>query len=160
VSVSVLLGGFRVLIIFPRIRNLRKGSRRSPTTDVTGFIKKNYKKGKEKMKNLYEETMGILAVNGKTLDDIVAVQGEDFAISIDEFIELSKQLDYDSGYGSAHVATDLVIVGDGWWLERREYDGSEWWEFRAAPQPKPEIKSVRTLGDDADYWPKLAEYKN
>lgn len=111
------------------------------------------------MRNLYDETVSMLEAFGKSIEDVVAVQGEEFAISLDDFIDLAKKLDYDSGYGSAHVATDLIIVGDGWWLERREYDGSEWWEFRAAPQPKTEIKSVRTLGDDADYWPKLSEYK-
>ena len=107
------------------------------------------------MRNLYEETIKQLTANGKTLDDIAAVQGEDFAISIDEFIELSKQLDYDSGFGAAHVATDLVIIGDDWWMERGEYDGSEWWEFRRAPKPIQEIRSVTALGGRSEMWPRL-----
>ena len=27
-----------------------------------------------------------------------------------------------------------VAVGDNWWLERAEYDGSEWWEFKTIPK--------------------------
>ena len=28
------------------------------------------------------------------------------------------------------VAEDLVVVGDNWWIERHEYDGNEWWEYK------------------------------
>jgi hypothetical protein len=27
----------------------------------------------------------------------------------------------------------LEIVGDDWWLERHEYDGAEWWEYKTKP---------------------------
>ena len=40
----------------------------------------------------------------------------------------------DSGYGSAEIREDLVIVGKDWWLERDEYDGSEWWAFHTMPE--------------------------
>lgn len=43
--------------------------------------------------------------------------------------------------GTEEVATDLLVVGDGWWLERHEYDGSEWWEHKALPA-KPERHDV------------------
>jgi len=57
-------------------------------------------------------------------------------------------VEYDSGYGATKVAKDLVIVGEDWWLERCEYNGSEWWEFKTLPvKPKahrvPQI--VKTL---------------
>lgn len=37
----------------------------------------------------------------------------------------------------------LKIVGDNWWLERHEYDGAEWFEFKTLPQ-KPKIKEKIT----------------
>lgn len=46
------------------------------------------------------------------------------------------------------MAQDLIIVGDTWWLERHEYDGCEWFEFKELPS-KPEkyldIKAI-TIG--------------
>lgn len=34
-----------------------------------------------------------------------------------------------------------MIVGDDWWMERHEYDGSEWWEFKELPK-KPTFIDV------------------
>ena len=46
-----------------------------------------------------------------------------------EFIGLADQ-QYDNGYGSQEVALDLIIVfKDSSYLEREEYDGSEWWQL-------------------------------
>ena len=39
-------------------------------------------------------------------------------------------VEYDSGFGSPQVAEDLIIMGSDFWLERHEYDGSEWWEYK------------------------------
>lgn len=47
--------------------------------------------------------------------------------------------DYDNSYGATEVADDLIIVGENWWLERHEYDGAEWFEFKEMPL-KPEDK--------------------
>lgn len=41
---------------------------------------------------------------------------------------------YDEGYGGVNIPLDLVIVGDGFWLERHEYDGAEWWEYKELPK--------------------------
>jgi hypothetical protein len=95
--------------------------------------------------NLLEETVKVLADNGKSLSDIVAVQGNDFGIPIDEFIRLASETNYYSGYGTQEVAYDLVIIGKDWWLERAEYDGAEWWKFKQPPQIKSNIKSVSRL---------------
>lgn len=49
---------------------------------------------------------------------------------------------YDSGFGEAEINMTLIIVGSDWWLERHEYDGSEWWEFKHLPvQPSESIKT-------------------
>ena len=53
--------------------------------------------------------------------------------TFEKFKESAKNIYYDSGYGSNEIPMNLVIVGDNWWLERAEYDGSEWWEFKTLP---------------------------
>lgn len=99
------------------------------------------------MANLLKETVSALAENGKTISDIVAVQGDDFGISIDEFIQLASETNYRKCYGTQEVAEDLIIIGKDWWLERVEYNGSEWWKFRQFPQIKSNIKSVSQLAN-------------
>jgi hypothetical protein len=84
------------------------------------------------MRNLYEETMAVLKEHGKTFDDIVGICGDDFQISKNCFLELSNTL-YDEDYGAAEVATDLRLVGADFWLERGEYDGREWWDYKTMP---------------------------
>jgi len=52
---------------------------------------------------------------------------------VDEKWENFKEVanvEYDSGFGSPQVAEDLIIMGSDFWLERHEYDGSEWWEYK------------------------------
>ena len=95
--------------------------------------------------NLYEETVRKLRENGKTIADIIAVQGGDFGITVEDFIELAKNTDYDDGYGGQEVASDLLVIGKNWWLERAEYDGSEWWEFKKYPKIKKNIQAVSAL---------------
>lgn len=82
------------------------------------------------MTNLWEETLRELATYGKTFKDVKYIQGSDFAITKENFEQVAKKSEYYSGFGTAKVAEDLVIVGDDWWLERHEYDGSEWWEYK------------------------------
>ena len=93
--------------------------------------------------NLLKETIEFLEENGKTIDDITYIVGNDFGISKDDFIRLANY-NYDDGYGSPEVATDLKLCGNGFWIERHEYDGSEWWEFKEQPKPL-DIKSVTRL---------------
>lgn len=68
-----------------------------------------------------------------------------------------KKTTYDSGYGKSEVAEDLVIVGDGWWLERNEYDGAEWWEYKETPKQINEVKEVKRLAGGIDTGDTLAE---
>lgn len=96
------------------------------------------------MGNLLKETKSVLKENGKTIKDIVAVQGKDFGISVDNFLKLAD-VEYDSGFGSTKVADDLMIIGNGFWLERHEYDGSEWWEYKELPKILENIVEVNAL---------------
>lgn len=52
-----------------------------------------------------------------------------------EFLDFFNSLDfqYNHGYGSQNLF-GVVWFADGSWLERDEYDGSEWWVHRTRPQ--------------------------
>lgn len=99
------------------------------------------------MANLLEETLEILHENGNTFDDVLFIQGDDFEITKDNFEEVAKKTDYDDGYGAQHVATDIVLVGKDWWIERYEYDGSEWWEYKSIPTEKDKVEHIYHLGN-------------
>ena len=55
--------------------------------------------------------------------------------SNEEYETFLKELDfeYDNGYGMQELG-GLVWFDDNSWLERREYDGSEWWEYKQYPK--------------------------
>lgn len=48
--------------------------------------------------------------------------------------DVIKHLDfeYDDGYGSQEI-DGTIWYSDGTWSDRREYDGSEWWEHQICP---------------------------
>lgn len=54
--------------------------------------------------------------------------------SENDLIEFLGNLDfeYDDGYGSQEL-DGTVWLQDGTWLDRGEYDGSEWWAHRMLP---------------------------
>lgn len=44
-----------------------------------------------------------------------------------------RAIEYDSGYGSQEWE-GWISFQDGSWIERSEYDGSEWWSLKACPK--------------------------
>ena len=56
-----------------------------------------------------------------------------------------RQLDveYGNDYGSQELF-GTVWLPDGVWFERGEYDGSEWWDWRAYPAIPEQLKAQRT----------------
>ena len=96
------------------------------------------------MANLKEETLRVLKNHGKTEKDIQWIGTSTYKIPIELFWTLSNRY-YNEGYGTAIVASDLLIVGDDWFLERAEYDGAEWWEFKTIIEEPKKTKEVRTL---------------
>lgn len=84
------------------------------------------------MINLLEETKKVLKEHEKTFDDVLWVGTGDYYIDVQRFIELADKK-YNNSYGTEYVNTDLHVVGTDWWLERHEYDGSEWWEYKTIP---------------------------
>lgn len=96
------------------------------------------------MKNLLKETKAVLKEHGKSFDDVVWIGCEEYQIPMASFMSLADQ-EYDNGFGSPKVATNLVVVGNSFWLERAEYDGAEWWEYKE-PMPMPiETRGVKSL---------------
>lgn len=92
--------------------------------------------------NLREETIEKLKENGKTLEDIKWIGRYNRERKIgeklpdDETSLIYMNQNYDNGYGGEEIDLELVVVGDNWWLERHEYDGSEWWEYKELPKLK------------------------
>ena len=103
------------------------------------------------MTNLYDETVKVLAINGKKLKDIAFVSGNGHSIPLDNFVEVAKACNYDSGYGQAEIPLDLKIVGRHWWLERHEYDGSEWWEYRTPPVSPDSVRRIAGFDSYGEY---------
>lgn len=86
------------------------------------------------MTNLLTETIEELNRYGMSENDVVWVGFRDIAtMPWEDFKTIASKFNYNSSYGIEEVRTDLVIVGENWWLERATYDGSEWWEFKTLP---------------------------
>ena len=51
-----------------------------------------------------------------------------------DFVHFIRMLmfDYDDGYGGQYLYGTIWYT-DGTWSDRREYDGSEWWEYQRCP---------------------------
>ena len=79
--------------------------------------------------NLWTETIKTLRTNGKEWEDVLRVGTKEGYISKELYKKLSRETDYDNGYGASKVAEDLMIEGKGFRLVRGEYDGSEWWDY-------------------------------
>lgn len=103
------------------------------------------------MTNLYRETIEALGEHKKTINDIVFISGNGHEIPIENFVEVAKGYDYDAGYGGTEVPVDLMIVGKGWWLERHEYDGSEWWEYRRPPSRPGTVRRITGICDTGHF---------
>ena len=86
-------------------------------------------------RNLLDETVEILQHYGKSPDDVQWVgSGDSAEMHWREFAEVAD-VEYDPGSNlGPRVVADLVVVGDGWWLERDTTDfGAELWRFKIPP---------------------------
>ena len=101
--------------------------------------------------NLYKETLHILEENNKSIDDIdflILVDCDDSNIwdvkdedyystdDIQKFILwCNRYSNYDDEFGGVEIPINvMVIFKDNSWIERHEYDGSEWWEYKETPK--------------------------
>ncbi len=84
--------------------------------------------------NLLDETREYLADYEKAELDVIGVEISDGTWATwEDFVSVAS-FEYDNGYGGHEISLDLKIVGDGWWLERQEYDGAECWSFKTNPE--------------------------
>ena len=109
------------------------------------------------MVNLLEETLEVLECNGKTSGDVVWVGNKYKKTTWENFKNISN-FNYDNGYGGNEIGGTLLIVGDTWWLERGEYDGSEWWEFKE--HPSCESSTFTKLLDVRENWISGLDWEN
>jgi hypothetical protein len=100
------------------------------------------------MTNLLNETREAISESGHNIKDIVFIGSLEtgHACTWKRFCILAD-VNYDAGYGSAEVASDLVVVfSDGSKLWRHEYDGSEHWMFDAPVSlPQDASKPIKRL---------------
>lgn len=106
------------------------------------------------MTDLLDETLLALLAAGHREEDVAFVEFDtDGPVAAwEEFAKAARGLIYDNGYGSQEVLPSLRIAfEDGTWLERREYDGSEWWEHAVPPAKGRPFGEVQKLKTDW-YW--------
>ena len=86
------------------------------------------------MVNFLSETLSVLRREEIPVDDVAYVFLDDgIRCFWEDFAKAANEIYYDNGFGRVEINPSLMIVGFDWWLERREYDGSEWWEYCEAP---------------------------
>ena len=100
------------------------------------------------MKNLKEETLEMMNMFNKTVEDIAWIGGRDFSVPVDLFFKLAD-VEYDDDYGAQEIAYDLKIVfKDNTAFYRHSYDGKEWWNHISLVRPSVERDDISTLCSD------------
>jgi hypothetical protein len=106
------------------------------------------------MTDLLDETVRAIAMSGRTQSDVAFVEFDEEGpvATWEAFAKAARGLIYDSGYGSQEILPSLRIAfKDSTWLERMEYDGSEWWEHMVPPVGGRAFGGVPKLKADR-YW--------
>lgn len=104
---------------------------------------------------LKNETLEIMKENNKSVKDIdfICTVNRDkmpipVYVNIKKFFEEAKDESYYDGFGGNCANLELKIVfKDGTWLERHEYDGSEWWEYKSTPIKPVIIGNIKCIWD-------------
>ncbi len=91
--------------------------------------------------NLLQETLKILERKGHSSEDVFYVSDGNYNTTWDKFAK-NADFEYDNSYGNEEINPSLQIVGKDWWLERGNYDGSEWWEYKTLPNKPKETGSI------------------
>ena len=106
--------------------------------------------------NLLQETLEAMASMGKNPNHVAWVGSPVFGWFT--WVDFSNvaDVDYDPGYGAQAVAKDLIVMfTDGQYMDRGEYDGSEWWNVHPPiTQPPNYCKPQRVIGG---MWRALSE---
>ena len=113
--------------------------------------------------NFLQETTKDIEESGHIPSDIIFMGSvkSGYACTWDEFIKLAD-FEYDSGYGGSYIARDIIVLfSDKQYMERREYDGAEWWDY-CVPIVIPKIlKKIEHLHMScADYLEEMHDPEN
>lgn len=106
------------------------------------------------MKNLLQETIEVIQNHDKSPEDIVFIGSTESGHSCTwEQFNWLADFEYDNGFGGQEIPPDLnIIFSDGSWLERGEYDGSEWWAFKQTPKiPQKQHPIIKLNGRFVDF---------
>lgn len=111
--------------------------------------------------NFLKETKNAIKKSGHKFEDVMFIGSDDgkYRMSWDKFIQRAD-FEYDNSYGSAKIATDLIIYfKDDTYIVRGEYDGSEWWEYNARKIFKETDESIDfdILGANKYMWKTVEE---
>ena len=106
--------------------------------------------------NLWKETSEKLKEHNRAWTDVKWVGCKDFKIPLEDVCDLFN-INYSSGYGSQQVASDLMVVGEDFYMTRGEYDGSEWWDWHEMPIEPAEMKKVTGVVNE-HLWGSLSDY--
>jgi hypothetical protein len=109
--------------------------------------------------NLLEETKEDIKDSGHKAEDIIFIGSEETGHSCTwKQFEKLADFKYNNGYGSAQIATDLIIVfSDGTKMWRHEYDEAEWWSYSKPFVMPKKLLPITKLGGDDIMWESLAE---
>lgn len=119
------------------------------------------------MTDYANELVKKLGMYGYVPTDIAWVGTSEFKIPISEFIATALGTTYNAGYGRPETPGDVMIVmKDGSWFKRYEYDGSECWVYEVPPiEPAVTLHihartfNYKDAGIAPDNWaPALYEY--
>lgn len=111
------------------------------------------------MENAKTELLEALSEIGKTINDILKIaiiinsdiEGSWFKVKGPLHFDSIEALDVVYGYSGGNGEQDLfgiVLFKDGSWLERGEYDGTEWWNYRKQPSVAELDKWVKENQND------------
>ena len=68
---------------------------------------------------------------------------------IDAVYKAMSLTPYDNSYGTQELF-GIIWINNGNWLERHEYDGSEWWEYKSPPVIPDFLQQENPYGKDYD----------
>lgn len=94
------------------------------------------------MVNFLKETTDVLVKHNKSWCDVHFIRTNIVQVKDIEKFKKSMDFEYDNGYGAEEIPLDLIVAGKDWWIERHEYDGSEWWEYKSIPSSSNNSEDV------------------
>ncbi len=109
--------------------------------------------------NFGKETRDVLIDRGYDISDISWIGSSEYCLNLTDFFDKADKYNYDNGYGTQHIPIDLIIVmNDGSFFSRYEYDGSEWWYYHQTPKKPKKIAKLKSFDVPHTGWSPLKEF--